>query len=283
VSPRWKIRAWQAALPATALLVGGMMVAWARSVVRVPVEIRFAATALGAPFSCGDEQPQGAPPAGAFAGQDLRFYVHDVALLDASGAAVPVQLEQDDVAQNGDLALLDFEDGAGRCDDGTRLVHTTLRGTVPPGQYGGLRFTLGVPFARNHADPAQAAPPLNLGRMSWGWQGGYKFLRFEGASGDGTPVRFHLGSTGCSGTIGHVDACARPNRVVVQLVPFVAARDQVLVTLDPLIAGAAGKDGRLCMSQPDDPGCVAAFAALGLEPASGEQRTPQRLFSVVRS
>jgi uncharacterized repeat protein (TIGR04052 family) len=282
VSPRWKIRAWQAALPATALLVGGLLVAWARSAARVPVEIRFAAKAFGAPFSCGDE-PQRAAPAGAFAGHDLRFYVHDVALLDASGDAVPVQLEQDGVAQSGDVALLDFEDGAGRCDDGTRMVHTTLRGTVPPGQYGGLRFTLGVPFARNHADPAQATAPLNLGRMSWGWQGGYKFLRFEGVREDGTPVRFHLGSTGCRGTIGHVDGCARPNRVVVQLAPFVAERDQVLVTLDPLVAGRAGKDGRLCMSQPDDPGCVAAFAALGLDPPSGEQRATQQLFSVVPS
>lgn len=279
MSVKRSTRAWQAILPAAALVVGGALVLRARSAARVPVEIPFVARVAGAPFSCGDGAPGAAGGGTAFVGQDLRFYVHDVALVDEGGAAVPVRLDDDGVAQQGGVALVDFEDGAGRCDEGTRLVHTVLRGTVPPGKYRGLRFTLGVPFALNHADPATAAPPLDLGRMSWGWQAGYKFLRFEGVRADGTAVRVHLGSTGCSGTFGHVSGCARPNRITVELPRFVAGHDRVVVDLDRLIGRGDGR-AQLCQSEPGDPACATPFAALGLDPASGAQSAPQRLFVV---
>lgn len=56
-------------------------------------------------------------------------------------------LDQDGAWQLGDLALLDFEDASGACANGTAGMNTTLRGTVPEGEYTGLSFTIGVPCA----------------------------------------------------------------------------------------------------------------------------------------
>src|SRR6185436_3158771 len=55
----------------------------------------------------------------------------------------------------------------------TRSVLTNL----PPGDYDAIRFHIGLPPDRNHADPAAFAPadPLNptLNGLHWNWQGGY--------------------------------------------------------------------------------------------------------------
>ncbi len=55
---------------------------------------------------------------------------------------------------------------------------------VPPGEYIGLSFQIGLDPAQNHRDPAlyPAGHPLNplVNRLHWGWQGGYVFLALEG-------------------------------------------------------------------------------------------------------
>ncbi len=255
-----------------------------------PIAIRFAARFGSEPFACGDAAPAGAresAPAGeqSFVAQDLRFYVHDVMLLDDAGRATRLRLDADGVAQSDALALLDFEDGSAACAGGTSLVHAEIRGRAPRARYTGLRFTLGVPFAQNHADPARAEPPLNLGRMHWGWQAGYKFLRFEGLRGDGVPLRVHLGSTGCRGAVGRIEGCTFANAPVVELAPFDPERDAVAVDLASLTGDGGGDAPRAlrCMSEAADPACRAPFAALGLDPATGRQTGPVRVFRVLAS
>lgn len=239
----------------------------------VAVEIPFVAEIDGAPFSCSTT-------AAGFAPSDLRFYVHGVELLDRAGKPTALTLNDDGVWQNGSVALLDFETGADNCSDGTRGTNRALRGRLPAGEYSGLRFVIGVPFALNHADPAEAAPPLNLGRLHWGWQAGYKFLRFEGARGDGG-FRLHIGSTGCEGTIGKISNCTHPNRATIELSDFHPGQSVVHLDLGPLLrtATAPAETVVSCMSEVDDPDCRAPFVLFGLDPDSGEAGGPQKLFT----
>jgi uncharacterized repeat protein (TIGR04052 family) len=127
-----------------------------------------------------------------------------------------------------------------------------------------LRFTLGVPFALNHADPTEAQPPLDQTVMHWHWQAGYKFLRAAVQTGDAT-AWLHLGSTGCQGRIGAVTGCAHPNRPVVTLTPFNVVSDVVAVDIGALFADLPATDGaRQCQSEPDNTLCAPLLAHLGL-------------------
>ncbi len=251
----------------------------------VPVVIPFAARFGGQPFSCTTTLQAGG---GTFIARDLKFYIHGVELLAADGTAVDVALRDDGVWQNGGVALLDFEDGTGNCRDGTNGTHTAVEGVVRKGSYTGIRFIIGVPFDRNHANPAEAVPPLTLGHMHWGWQAGYKFLRFDGESTTGSGYRFHLGSTECAGTVGHITACARPNRPAIELHGFEPGRTVVLdlaavmrgVDLSTAPAGGPNDAVRGCMSSPDTPDCGSAFAAVGLDLQTGRPVATQSAFSV---
>jgi cytochrome c peroxidase len=72
--------------------------------------------------------------------------------------------------------------------------------TVPPGDYRGVRFLIGLNTNLNHADPAQFSPahPLNpnLDGLHWSWQGGYIFMAVEGlwrnAAGELDGWAYHL-------------------------------------------------------------------------------------------
>lgn len=214
--------------------------------------------------------------------RDARFYVHDVALVDQGGAAVPLQLD-DSPWQHQGVALLDFADDGGACAGGSAATNPAVTGTLPDGRYRGLRLTLGVPEALNHSSTELAPPPLDLAAMGWGWQAGRKFVKIEIdpeggiARADGTRAAtwfIHLGSTGCSGKAmaGQV-TCARPNRVPLAFGDFDADRDVVTLDLAALLAdsglGADGGGAVGCMAAPADPECDAVFAALGLSPATG--------------
>jgi hypothetical protein len=136
---------------------------------------------------------------------DLQFYLYDVELIDAQGRPQPLRLSEAAPWQSPELALLDLAGGA----DTQR--NTSIRGTVEAGTYTGIRFTVGVPFSLNHANPLTAAAPLDRGEMFWTWQSGYKFLRADA---------FHLGSTGCSSASALRPPqlpCAQPNRMRVEL------------------------------------------------------------------
>lgn len=218
---------------------------------------------------------------------DFRVYVHDVALI-SNGTAIPVTLEQDGVWQYENVALLDFESGAGSCANGTAEVHTTITGTVPEGDisaYEGIRFKVGVPFELNHHDVATAPSPLNLTALFWNWNGGYKFLRVDSLpTGAGTSFNLHLGSTECQDDgNGGVSACNKPNRPEIELTGKDPLVRKILVDYAAVVSGsdisqdAGGAPG--CMSGAADPECAPIFERLGLDIQTGGPMPAQQLFS----
>jgi hypothetical protein len=119
------------------------------------VNIQFAAEINGAPFECGKSYSKIGTTSATITPTDFRMFVSEVHMIDAQGKATPVALKQDSTWQLDNVALIDFENGSGPCSNGTAATNTSLRGTVPAGNYTGVRLTLGVPFERNHGDPTE--------------------------------------------------------------------------------------------------------------------------------
>ncbi len=267
-----------------------------------PVTLRFTAQVAGQPFACGQSYTGIGSTRSTITPSDYRFYVSELHLIDTQGRAVPLALTQDGTWQLDNLALLDFEDGSGPCRNGTAATNTTVRGSVPSGHYTGLRFTLGVPFARNHGDPTTAPSPLNLTAMFWNWQGGYKFIKFDTATsgqtattappdprggGNASGFSVHLGSTVCASAsrTEAPAACQNPNRVTVQFDRFDAANQVVVADIAAVLAGAnvdvnAPGTSPGCMSFLGDADCPPVMGALGLAYGGVAAPGPQRLFSV---
>ncbi len=290
-------RSWRRALSAAALMLAAAalqpaLVAPAPAVAAetMPVTIRFTGVVGDEPFACG--QPYGGIGAtgATVLPSDFRLYVSDVSLLTADGTAVPLALEQDGRWQYQNVALLDFENKSGPCVNGTEEMRDIVVGTVPAGEYTGVRFSLGVPFDLNHQDSTIAPSPLNLTAMFWTWQAGYKFFRADlepehkamgpmmGApkpEGHGAPAAghgaaasghgaadasagwaIHLGSTGCQagGQMQAPSECTQPNRPTIDFAPFDPAANAIAVDLKALLAGA-----NVEVNQPESAfGCMSA-------------------------
>jgi hypothetical protein len=142
------------------------------------VTIKFAGKVGNNAFSCGTNYKLGKPVTTVTA-LDFRFYVSDIALIDANGKAVPLTLKQDGKWQYQNVALIDFENKTGACANGTIETSDRIVGTIPKGNYKGLKFTLGVPSNLNHEDSTLAPSPLNLTSLWWSWRFGYKFARID--------------------------------------------------------------------------------------------------------
>ena len=120
------------------------------------VELDFAAVVGEEAFVCGDSYDNLGANDTTLALSDFRFYVQDIALKNAAGNWVPVTLEEN-IFQTSGIALLDFEDGCG--DFGNPDLNDVVTGSVPAGDYDGLRFKMGVPFEMNHVNSATGAEP----------------------------------------------------------------------------------------------------------------------------
>jgi uncharacterized repeat protein (TIGR04052 family) len=251
------------------------------------VTIPFAAAVRGTAFSCGASITGVGTMASTYVASDFRFFVHDVALVPTGGGApVPVTLTVNPHQSADGLALLDFENATGPCQMGSAATYTALVGTVPAGSYTGLRFKLGVPYAKNHVDPAGAPAPLGEPGMLWAWQSGYKFLKTDGAVG-AAGFNLHVGSTGCPG--GNpmqppTAPCANPNVAEIVLPTFQLGASTVVADTGPVLAGVdvsvntpATAPG--CMSFPNDPECNTIFPKLGL-PFGAIPAANQALFTV---
>lgn len=245
------------------------------------VSITFGAAVGDAQAACGQEYEGVGEPATMIEIQDLRFYVSGIELLDAAGNATPLTLEQDGLWQYEDVALLDFEDGTAACQEsGTAELNDTVVGTVPAGDYTGVRFSLGVPFELNHQDVAAASSPLNLPSMFWVWQGGYKFVRVDlrNQDPDDSAWFWHMGSTGCSSDGPEAppsEPCLRSNRLPIELDTFDWQSQTIVLDLAQLLDGVDASQNTPmtspgCMSAPDDPECMALFPKLGLDLDTGE-------------
>ena len=258
-----------------------------------PVELAIPFTALvnGQTAACGVEYTVGTGDSIAELG-DARMLVSRVQARDDEGVWVDMTLDSSDW-QNGEVALLDFEDGTAGCaDSGTAETNNVITGTLPDGEYNALRFDVGVPFESNHLDSATAPAPLNAPGMFWTWQGGYKFLRVDWVVDDVVPTRWnvHVGSTGCvsdGATIAPDSECSSPNRSTVTFTdvdPFIATFDielaELIATVDVSENTAETAPG--CMSSPMEPAdCAPAFGSLGLSFETGacvDDCNGQRLF-----
>ncbi len=186
--------------------------------------------------------------------RDIRFYVSGIRLVDDGGTEVPLELEQDGMWQYEDVALLDFEDGAGDCTSGTAETNSAVIGTVPAGTYTGVRFQIGVPYELNHTDINTAEPPLNSVDMNWNWLNGRKFVKIEvntdndlenAGSLEVDQWNVHLGSicpvvegkSDPSMPPGSEDQCTRPGRPQVALDAFDPASDVIVADIAALLDG----------------------------------------------
>jgi uncharacterized repeat protein (TIGR04052 family) len=185
--------------------------------------------------------------------------VSNVQLVDSEGQSHDVRFATELAWQNDAVAYIDLEDGTGACQNGTADTFDHVLGVAGAREYQGLRFTVGVPFKLNHANPLTAKPPLDDPDMHWHWRSGYKFLR-AGVRTDDDGFWIHTGSAGCKGTVGNITGCTFPNRIAG-------------VDLDD----ATRSD---CSSGPPEESCLAPFAALGIDFTTGEQTGAQRVFSV---
>lgn len=221
---------------------------------------------------------------------DLRWYVYDVKLIDDSGKAVDVTLPDDEIVQWKQVALLDFEDASGDCSNGSSTTNFVLNGKVPAGDYSGVSFGIGMPPDLNHANLAEQKAPLSLSSLWWGWQGGHKFFRLdlrlvpeEGKAGGGFDV--HVGSTGCTGEPGSY-SCSHENTPHIQLDAFDAARDAIVLDLEPLLADtelrSAAKPGDIvgCTSQFEETDCETLLPKFGLNVDTGKPSGTQTIFRV---
>lgn len=244
--------------------------------------LTFAARVGAQAFACDKTYDLGSPSI-TVEPKDFRLYVSEIRLVRADGSEAPLALVADGKWQLDDVALLDFEDGKGTCaTDGNPDTNVVVRGNAPAASYTGVRFVVGVPFARNHANQATAPSPLNIGQMFWSWRAGYKFLKIDGQpQGDAGPrFNVHLGSVACNGGDpadgGAVTGCDKPNRAPVSLVSsatvdFTQKRIVIdwaaLLSASDLSTNGGGPGG--CMSFPGDPECTAVFDQLGVDYATG--------------
>ncbi|MBM7113557.1 MbnP family copper-binding protein [Archangium primigenium] len=238
----------------------------------VAVDIPFEARVGAEPFACGRVYTGLGTTGTTYEPKDFRVYVHDVRLVAADGKEVPVTLTDDDLWQYSGAALLDFADKTGQCSEGTQGTNTRLVGTVPEGDYRGLRLTLGLPLSLNHQDVTFAPKPFKDTGLFWGWRRGYFFTRIDGrTTGLRSGHNMHLGSTDCPDVNRETapTGCAFPNTVPVELVGFVPGQGKVVFDLMRLFEGSNldtnTPDTSIgCMADQWDPDCAPLFQRLGL-------------------
>lgn len=263
---------------ALAITISGVLATAAQD---QPININFQAVVGAAPFSCSETYEIGSTRS-KMTVSDFRFFVQDVVLVDKSGKETPVRLTNDNKYQTEKVALLDFENGVGTCKNGTPEVNTTIRGEAPKGKYTGIKFKIGVPEELNHLDPTKQPSPLNITRMMWSWQSGYKFVRIDTKT-TGRPNGYvlHLGSAGCKTDEAQKTTCVNANRPEFVFSKFDPAKDVIDVDLKALYAAAnvdinQEKTAAGCMSAPDDSDCKPVFTSLGL--AFGGEKPASQTF-----
>ena len=225
------------------------------------VNIEFAVTAGGLPFQCGRVVDNLGKEGASLAITDMRFYIHDVRLINGQGEAQPVTLVDDGVWQKDGVALLDFEDG---CANGTRQLNSRVQGQSVDGSYTGIQFRIGIPNQLNSPRTVleNRGSPLNQASLFWSWRSGYKFMRVDT---DSDSFRFHLGSVGCDDDFN----CRFENIPTITISGFEWQTQVVHLDIDYLLEETnvgENTDGTApgCMGDQDDPECRGIFARLGL-------------------
>jgi uncharacterized repeat protein (TIGR04052 family) len=217
-----------------------------------------------------------------------------------------VTLDPDPRWQQPSVGLIDFEDKQGACGNGTEPTNLRLVGSVPVGQYKGLRFAIGVPSELNHRQLTDSRPPLDLTALFWSWNSGHLFMKVEasaavagagdaGASSDaadggtvasagtaGNVFALHLGSVLCEGkpAEGGPVVCQRPNRGAIDLPAFVPGASKVVVDFAEIFAESQLQTLPGCHSFAGGDACTAPLSRLGIDPVSGQGAPTQKVFRV---
>lgn len=220
------------------------------------VEINFEVVVGDEPFRCGVSYNALGSTSSTVAFHDMRFYVYDVSLIDEDGKQAKLELEQDGVWQNEEIALLDFEDG---CENGNEALNSIIKGTIPQGSYRGLSFSIGIPPELNTPETILEGrgSPLNLNAMYWSWRSGYKYMRLDT---DLPFFRFHLGANACDDAF----VCDEPNVPTFEFERFNHRSEKILLDLKTLLSDSdltQNTEGTApgCMGQSDDPDCQKIF------------------------
>lgn len=220
----------------------------------------------------------------AFYLRDLRFFVSSIQLTKDDGTKVDFSLKKDDVWQTEKVALIDLEDQTGDCSVGTPEMNVKLLGSAPAGNYKEISFDLGVPAEINHLDTTTQPAPMNVNAMYWNWRGGYKFLKLEFLSkdGSGSTSSVHLGSMSCDGgsMTSPSQNCAIPNRPRItvkksdnSVIDF--SKDLILFDLEGILAETntnvtKGGVGLNCMAGNSIASCQKVINNLGLNYSNGQ-------------
>jgi len=243
--------------------------------------VRFDVRAGDAAFGCGKPAALGTQKTVAEP-VDLRFYVHDVALVRASGERVPLALHQDGQWQRENVALLDFADDTGKCATGNPDVRTLVEGYAPKhDDYRSLSFKLGVPDDKNHLDGANAPAPYNASGMWWSWSGGYKYVRMDLTSSVQPIWYFHAGAASCTGLTTTGFKCEALQLADVTLDDYDPASSLVVFDAAKFYAGVdvsrvVPPDTAGCMGSKTDPDCKPMYNALGVVPFDDAAPRPQQ-------
>ena len=96
---------------------------------------------------------------------------------------------------------------------------------------------------------------------------------------------FHLGSTGCEGTIGDISGCSRTNRAEVAIPNFNPTTDTIIIDAEKLFKQtdvSKNTEDTLsgCMSTKNDADCDALFESMGLNLETGEPDSMANFFRV---
>lgn len=268
------------------------------------IKLKFKALANSQEIECGKTYENIGVSKSKVSIADFRLYISNVMLIDDKGQEVPLKLEQDKKWQNGNIALLDFENKSGDCSSGTTDINKEIKGTIAKGNYKSLKFTLGLPFEQNHQDATKADSPLNLSSMFWTWNMGYRFTKID-LKTDATSKDYyiHLGSTGCmssemskmstkdEGSHSHMSMgadkapsmCKNPNRPEIKLDNFDIEKNTVVADLSALLESTdLNPVTHSCMINPAGEGCQNVAGLMnnfGLKFADSESKG-QKFFRV---
>src|ERR1051325_2305616 len=121
-------RRWPIVFVIVALFIGAAslgiasMRAFQQTSPEMPITIRFVARVGQTAFTCGNSYvaPSGGP---AWTPTDLRLFISDIRLRTATSEERPLILDEDGEWQTHNVAMLDFENAAGGCDNGTPETH----------------------------------------------------------------------------------------------------------------------------------------------------------------
>jgi uncharacterized repeat protein (TIGR04052 family) len=242
--------------------------------------VNFRAVVEGAPFVCdGEYSYLGVEAASTVRFHDFRMFVHNVAFLNDAQEATLVDLDDTSEFQEGEIALLDFEDGQFNCDGGTAGLNSTLTGTVAGGDYSGFSFTVGVPFEVNHDEITESTTaPLNDPTLFRSPLQGYYFLKVDATTfGEANGYPLHVTSSGCQANeLGGIDRCISPNRLTFTFPEFDPTRQEIVLDLGTLIARNNPEQNASlpstppvetplgCQSDPTDPDCQQFFISYGM-------------------